>query len=105
LIERDEALGGGAEALGEASGDGGVYGEGEVDVGAEEGAGERIEKSGVDECVVGTDGEAGKNEVDVFSAEAVEEAAEESGVEGVGGRECGGVATKEDDGAGIVFER
>ena len=84
LIERDEALGGGGEALGEADGDSGVDGEGEVDVCAEEGAGEWVEKSGVDEGGVGADGEAGQDEVDVLAAHAVGEVAQEGGVEGVG---------------------
>ena len=75
-----------------------------MDVGAEERAGERIEKSGVDECVIGTDGEAGKNEIDVLGAHAVGEVAQEGGVEGVGRGEGGGVAAEKDDGAGVVLE-
>jgi len=94
----------GDEALGEADGDSGVDGEGKANVCAEEGAGEWVEESGVDEGVVGADGKAGENEVDVFCAEAVDEAAEEVGVEGVGSGEGGGVATEEDDGAGVVLE-
>jgi hypothetical protein len=97
-------LGGGDEALGEASRDGGVDGEGEANVRAKEGAGDWVKKSGVDEGVVGADGEAGKDEVDVPGAKAVDEAAEKGGVEGTGSREGSGVATEENDGAGVVLE-
>jgi hypothetical protein len=96
LIERGQALGGRGKALGHAGGERSFGGEGEADVGAEEGTGEWVEDGGGDQAFAGAEMEARDGEIDVVGADVVGEAAEGGGVCGVGW------LGEQEDGGGVV---